>query len=111
MEVITTHILPLRPSQWLSVSRHFYDKALALVAPTDKQAYIYQLVDYISRGDVHSASIFLSLVDRYPSHDGNIAFDYALKSKKEDLLQLFVKHPLFDASQKIYGSIYHTRHH
>jgi ankyrin repeat protein len=101
-EIITTHILPLTPTEWLFVSHRYYNIALTLLAPTDPYKFSYQLATFIRWKAVRSASVLLSLLDRSPSLPHNDAFLAAVQSKNEDLMQQLVEHPRFGVDLMIH---------
>jgi hypothetical protein len=101
MELITNHILPLSPYEWLQVSRFCFRSALTRFASAaNKNTYIFQLQRYIYSRSLMSASIMLSLAEGFPSYDGNDAFGTAAEEKYESIVEQFIRHPNFEPYTK-----------
>eukprot|EP00029_Vermamoeba_vermiformis_P000278 TRINITY_DN10304_c0_g1_i1.p1 TRINITY_DN10304_c0_g1~~TRINITY_DN10304_c0_g1_i1.p1 ORF type:complete len:381 (+),score=25.07 TRINITY_DN10304_c0_g1_i1:81-1223(+) len=102
-EIIVNHIVPYTPMHFLYVSRHYQHVALICLAPSDPPKFSDLLTSLIRSAAVHSASVLLSLTDRWPSHNDNEVFRVAIELGNEDLLDQLVNHPHFNVNQDLYN--------
>lgn len=102
-EIIANHIAPLTPIHFLSVSHYYQRVSLICLAPTDPHQFTQLLTNLIRDEAVQSASVLLSLTDRFPGYDDNEVFRVAVELRNENLLDQLVNHPHFIVNQKLYN--------